>query len=120
MLTSLIADLRRLGNTARWSWQGWTSAWRGEKSIRQWTVVNGVSTALSFAVHLTPGERTLILALGVLVLVVELINTAIEETVDFISTNHDPRAGRAKDCGSAAVMLTALAWAVVWGVVLVG
>ena len=28
MLTSLIADLRRLGNTARWSWQGWTSAWR--------------------------------------------------------------------------------------------
>ena len=77
--------------------------------------MNGLSAALSFAVHLTPGERALILALGVLVLVVELFNTAIEETVDFISTNHDLRAGRTKDCGSAAVMLTALAWAVVWG-----
>ena len=76
--------------------------------------MNGLSAALSFAVHLTPGERALILALGVLVLVVELFNTAIEETVDFISTNHDPRAGRAKDCGSAAVMLTALAWAWCW------
>jgi diacylglycerol kinase (ATP) len=54
------------------------------------------------------------------VLVMELVNTAIEETVDYISTAHDPRAGRAKDAGSAAVAVAAIAGGVAWVVVLVG
>jgi diacylglycerol kinase (ATP) len=52
--------------------------------------------------------------------VMELVNTAIEETVDYISEAQDPRAGRAKDAGSAAVAVTAIAAGVAWGVILVG
>ena len=69
---------------------------------------------------LTPAERGLILALGLLILVAELFNTAIEEAIDYISTDQDPRAGRAKDCGSAAVALTAIAGGVAWLVILLG
>jgi diacylglycerol kinase (ATP) len=114
------AEIRRIGNTARWSWQGVHSAWQREKSFRQWVVVNLLSAALAFALPLTPGERALILSLGLLVLVMELVNTAIEETVDYISEAHDPRAGRAKDAGSAAVAVTAIAGGVAWLVILIG
>jgi diacylglycerol kinase (ATP) len=113
-------EIRRIGNTARWSWQGWCSAWAREKSLRQWTIVNVLSAGLAFSVTLTPGERALILALGLLVLVMELVNTAIEETVDYISEDHDPRAGRAKDAGSAAVAVAAIAGGVAWVVLLIG
>jgi diacylglycerol kinase (ATP) len=113
-------ELRRIGNTARWSWAGWCSTWVREKSLRQWTVVNVLSGALAFVLPLAGGERALILALGLLVLVMELVNTAIEEVVDLVSPDHDPRAGRAKDAGSAAVAVTAIAGVVAWAVVLVG
>ncbi len=116
----LMDEVRRLQNTARWSWQGWCSAWEREKSLRQWTLVNMASAALAFTLHLTPGERALILSLGLLVLVMELVNTAIEETVDYISEAQDPRAGRAKDAGSAAVAVAAIAGGVAWVVILVG
>jgi diacylglycerol kinase (ATP) len=113
-------EVRRVGNTAKWSWAGWCSAWAREKSLRQWTVVNVLSAGLAFLVPLTAGERALILALGLLVLVMELVNTAIEETVDLVTEEHDLRAGRAKDAGSAAVAVSAIAAGVAWVVVLVG
>jgi diacylglycerol kinase (ATP) len=80
-------------------------------------IANVFSAALAFSVDLTPAERALILALGLLILAAELINTAIEEVVDHILPVIDPRAKKAKDCGSACVALTALA---AWVVVLVG
>lgn len=114
------AEMRRIGNTARWSYEGWVSAWSREKSLRQWTAVNALSIALSLAVEMTTGERALIYALGILVLAAELINTAIEEVVDYISTDIAPRAKRAKDAGSAVVALVALAGGVAWAVILLG
>jgi diacylglycerol kinase (ATP) len=116
----LMLEMRRIGNTARWSWQGWASAWMREKSLRQWSYLNIASAMLAFVLALTPGERALLLALGLLVLVMELVNTAIEEVVDYISEEHDPRAGRAKDAGSAAVAVAAIACGVAWLVILVG
>ena len=116
----LMAEVARLGNTARWSWQGWCAAWSSEKSIRQWTGVNAVSALMAMMLDLTGGERALILALGLMILVAEMVNTALEETVDYISTNHDPRAGKIKDCGSAVVALTAIAGGVAWLAILVG
>ena len=62
----------------------------------------------------------MILALGLLVLAAELMNTGLEEVVDYLSTDQDPRAKKAKDCGSAAVALTALAGGVAWMVILIG
>lgn len=116
----ISAELRRLGNTTRWSWAGWRSAWTREKSLRQWVAVNAVSATLACLLDLTGGERALILALGLLILVAELVNTAIEEAIDYISTAQDPRAARAKDCASAAVAITAIAGGVAWLAVLWG
>ena len=120
MRAIVTAELRRFANTCIWSWQGWSAAWASEKSLRQWTVVNLASATLAFALDVTPGERAMILALGLLILAAELFNTAIEEIVDLASPERDPRAGKVKDCGSAAVAATAIAGGVAWLVVLLG
>ncbi|MBC2836728.1 diacylglycerol kinase [Paragemmobacter straminiformis] len=120
MLEWLWAEVRRVRNTAVWSWQGWQSAWSQEKSLRQWTLANALSAAAAFALDLGGAERAVIIGFGLLVLVAELVNTAIEEVVDYISTDIHPRAKRAKDCGSAAVAVTALAAGAAWVVVLIG
>jgi len=116
----LLAEARRIGNTFLLSYQGWQSAGAREKSLRQWTLVNALSVALSLGVDMTTAERALIYALGLLVLAAELVNTAVEEVVDYISMDQDLRAKRAKDAGSACVAVTALAGGVAWAVILVG
>lgn len=113
------AEARRLANTVIWSWDGFRAAWATERTLRQWSLANVLSAVLAFSLDLTPGERALILALGLLVLAAELINTAIEEVVDLVSPQTHPRAKKAKDCGSACVALTAIAAGVAWVVVLV-
>ena len=120
MIEWLGAETRRIGNTCLWSWQGVRAAWQSEKSLRQWTLVNVLSAALALALDLTPGERALILALGLLILAAELINTAVEVVVDMVQPTPHPLAGKAKDCGSACVALTALAGGLAWLVILIG
>lgn len=120
MRDMILAELRRWADTVRWSMQGWANTWAREKSLRQWAALNGASAVLALILDLTGGERALILALGVLILAAELINTAIEETVDYISTKRDPRAARAKEAGSATVALSAIAWVIAWIAILVG
>ena len=102
-----------------WSWAGVRDTWASEHSFRSWVWANVVSGAL--AIWLLDGaELALILALGVLVLAVELINTAMERAVDLVSLEQSELARMAKDAGSAGVTFTALAAGVVWVVVLVG
>ncbi len=116
----LRAEARRFWNTCVWSWAGWSAAWASEKTLRQWTLVNLLSAALAFGLDLTPAERALVLALGLLVLAAELLNTAIEEAVNYISEDRHPLAKKAKDCGSAGVALAAFAGGVAWVVILIG
>lgn len=116
----LTAELRRIGKTCVWSWQGFAAAWATEKTLRQWTLANVISGGLALYLPLSPAERGLILALGLLILAAELLNTAIEVVVDYISIDQHPMAGKAKDCGSAAVALAALAAGVAWAAVLWG
>lgn len=120
MRDRIRSEARRISNTVIWSWQGFSAAWATEKTLRQWTLVNVASAALAFSLDLSAAERALILALGLLVLAAEVMNTAIEEVVDYLSTAPDPRAKKAKDCGSAAVALTALSGGVAWVVILFG
>jgi len=120
MLAWVRAELRRLKNTCVWSWRGVVAAWDTEKSFRQWSLANVLSAGAAFALPLDTPERAMILALGMLVLAAELVNTAIEAVVDMTSPEHHPLAGKAKDCGSACVALTALAAGVAWAVILWG
>lgn len=120
MLAWLADEARRFGNTCVWSWRGFAAAWASEKTLRQWTLANAISAPLAIWLPLASSERALIIALGLLVLAAELLNTAIEVVVDYISTDLHPMAAKAKDCGSAGVALTALAAGAAWVVVLWG
>lgn len=120
MIAWLAAECRRIGWTIRWSWRGWCAAWASEKSLRQWSLANLASVALALMLPLSPGERALIIALGVLVLAAELMNTAVESAINYISDATHPLAAKAKDCASAAVALSAIAAGLAWLVVLWG
>jgi len=105
---------------AIWSWHGWLYCWRYEKSLQQWIWANAISASLALILDLSTAERALILALGILVLAAELMNTAIEKTVDHISLEQHPLAKIAKDTASGAVAITAIAAGVAWLVILIG
>ncbi|PKP70296.1 MAG: diacylglycerol kinase [Alphaproteobacteria bacterium HGW-Alphaproteobacteria-4] len=120
MIKWLRAELWRLRNTFVWSWQGWAAAWASEKSLRQWTAVHAISVLLACVLDLETAERAVIIGLGFVLLAAELMNTGIEEVVDYLSTETDPRAKKAKDCASAAVALSAIAGGAAWLVVLIG
>jgi diacylglycerol kinase (ATP) len=117
-MNAIISFFDRLKWRFIWSWAGLRDAWIHQPSFRSWVWVNIISIALALWLPLTSGERALILALGILLLAMEAINTAIEYTVDYISTDQHPLAGRAKDAGSAGVFLTSIAGGVAWIVVL--
>ena len=102
-----------------WSWKGVADTWKNESSLRYWVWANLVAAGLAFYRPLSGGERALVLSLGLLVLAFEAINTAVEITIDYISTERHPEAGRAKDAASAAVFLSAIAAGVGWTVVLI-
>ncbi len=110
----LLAEWKRFRNRVIWSWAGITGTWRTERSFRFWVSVNIASLAGVIFLDLSGAERALILALGVLVLAAELGNTAIENAVDLAEPDRSPVAKLAKDAGSAAVALTALAAGLAW------
>ena len=117
-MTAIRVFFERLRWRLVWSVAGIRDAWVHQHSFRSWVWANLVSGGLALWLPLDSGERALILALGVLVLAAEAMNTAIEYTVDYISTERHPLAGRAKDAASAGVFLTAIAAGVAWAVVL--
>jgi diacylglycerol kinase (ATP) len=98
--------IARIFAAMRYSMQGFAHALTHEAAFRQeLLLVVPLIAALPFA-KLTVLESLFVIALGVAVLVVELLNSAIEAIVDRVSLERHPLAGRAKDFGSAAVFLT--------------
>lgn len=116
----MLYFLKRLKYRCIWSWEGTVVTWREEHSFRSWVWANLISVIAAFLLPLTYGDRALILALGVLVLAAELINTGIENAVDQISKDEHPLAKKAKDAGSAGVAVTAIAAGIAWIVILIG
>ncbi len=116
----LMAECRRFLNTRIWSLDGWKACRASERTLRQWTIVNGISVLLALYLDLSSVERAVIIALGMLVLAAELMNTAVETAVDHISRDRHPLAKKAKEAGSAAVALAAFAALVAWIFILAG
>ncbi len=110
--------LGRVARAMRHSWAGLRAAVRFEAAFRQ-ELLLGVPLLLA-APFLAPGRWQLLAMVAsiVLVLVVELLNSAIEALADAISLEHQVLLGRAKDLGSAAVMLALLGVPFTWAVVL--
>ena len=111
--------LLRIARAFGYSLQGLGAAWRHEAAFRQETALAVVLIPLGLWLGDTALERLLLAGMLVLVLIVELLNSAIEALADAISTDHHPLLGRAKDIGSAAVLLTLLLTGAAWAAVLV-
>jgi len=108
----------RLLAALRNSWQGLKSAWRLEAAFRQEMLLVVILLPFALILSLTPIERVLLIASLLLVLIVELLNSAVEAVVDRVSLDYHELSGRAKDIGSAAVLLTLLLLACTWGIIL--
>ncbi len=112
--------LVRVWNALRCSLAGFGSAWRYEAAFRQELALFVVLAPLALWLGHTGLERALLVGALVLVLVAELLNTAVESVVDRIGSEHHLLSKRAKDIGSAAVFLSLVNVAVIWGLVLWG
>ena len=112
--------LRRLINATRYSLAGLAAALRHEDAFRQEVLLAAILVPTGAMLGRTGIERALLVGSVLLVLVVELLNSAIEAAVDRVSLEDHPLAKRAKDLGSAAVMLALLNVAAVWVLVLAG
>jgi diacylglycerol kinase (ATP) len=110
--------VRRLMSATRNSLAGLVEAVRHEDAFRQELILAVILLPLAFWVGGTALERALLIAVLLLVLIVELLNSAIEATVDRISFENHRLAKRAKDIGSAAVMLALVNAGIVWILVL--
>jgi diacylglycerol kinase (ATP) len=109
-----VGMVKRLANAVKYSLQGLKAGWQYEAAVRTEIIALGVMTPLAFATPLTGAQRAVLIGSVVLVLVVELLNSAVETCVDLASPGLHPLAGRAKDMGSAAVMLCVLGSAALW------
>lgn len=112
--------LQRVLNAAGYSWAGLTAAFKHEDAFRQELYLALLLIPLALILGDTGIERALMIAAVLGVLVVELLNSALEAAVDRISLDHHELIKRAKDMGSAAVLLALVNVVVIWGLVLVG
>ena len=112
--------LQRVLNAAGYSWAGLTAAFRHEDAFRQEVFLALLLIPLAFYLGQTGISRALMIAAVLLVLIVELLNSALEAAVDRISLEHHQLIKRAKDMVSAAVMIELANVVVVWALVLLG
>ncbi len=106
--------LTRIVNAAGYSWLGLKAAFRHEAAFRQELALTGAAIPLACWLGETVFETCLLIASLFFILVVEILNSAIEAAIDRFGDEHHQLSGRAKDMGSAAVLLAFVVTALVW------
>lgn len=106
--------IKRIVDATGYSMAGLQAAWRNESAFRQESMLAILLTPLAILLGDSKVEVALLIATLFIVLIVELLNSAIEATIDRIGLEHHELAGRAKDLGSAAVFLSLGLVACVW------
>jgi len=96
------------------TWNGLVAATRSEAAFREELVVMAIAVPLSFVIGTGAWHRVVLIAVVLLVLVVELLNTGLEKLADAVTTAPDPAIGRIKDMGSAAVGVALLIAGITW------
>ncbi len=111
------SGVKRIYAALLYSMHGFRTAWRNEHAFRQelMLVVPGIVIAL--LLPLPALHKLALVAVLLLVLIVELLNSAVEAVVDRVSFEHHPLSKNAKDLGSAAVFLSLLLAAITWAVI---
>ena len=96
------------------SWNGLVFAARSEQAIREELLALLLAVPLAWLIGTTVVRRVELVAVVLLLLAVELLNTAIEKLADRLTTDHDPQIGHVKDMGSAAVGVALLMAGAFW------
>jgi diacylglycerol kinase (ATP) len=110
--------IRRVLRAFRYSFQGFRHAWREEAAFRQEAMLSLLLIPAGLYCGRSGVERALLVTPVLLILIVEILNSAVEAVVDRSGTERHPLAGMAKDMGSAAVMLSFALLGTVWLLVL--
>ena len=106
--------LRRLLNAFGYSLQGFRAAWQNEAAFREEAMLTIVLTPVALLLPVTGLEKLLLILSLLLPVLVELLNSAVEAVVDRIGPEIHPLSGRAKDLGSAAVLIACLILGLTW------
>jgi diacylglycerol kinase (ATP) len=118
-MANQVTGFTRIYKAAGYSIKGITAAWKYEAAFRQEAIVVVPAILLAFYLDVSSIERILMVGALILVLVVELLNSAVEAAIDRIGSEIHPLSGRAKDMGSAAVSITIGFALFTWAVILV-
>ncbi|MDQ6977330.1 MAG: diacylglycerol kinase [Ghiorsea sp.] len=110
--------LEHLWHATQWSFAGLKAAWQYEQAFRIEIMASLFIVPLAFYLAEGAVEQVLMLGAWMLVIIVELLNSAIEATVDRIGTEHHELSGRAKDLASAAVLLCNITFVGTWAILL--
>lgn len=111
------SGVKRIYSAFFYSMQGFKAAWRTEHAFRQELMLAIPGAIVALLLPVSALKKVALLAVLVLVLIVELINSAIEAVVDRVSFEHHPLSKNAKDFGSAAVFLALALAALTWAVI---
>ncbi len=114
MVKPRYTGLTRIAKATRYSWQGLTAAWREEAAFRQECVLTVLMAPVAFVLGENLAQTALLIGVCFVVLITELLNSAVEAVVDRVGPEHHDLAGRAKDMGSAAVMVSIVLVQVTW------
>jgi diacylglycerol kinase (ATP) len=112
------SGVKRIFSAIGYSVDGFKAAWQNEASFRQELLVVVIGTVSALSLRISAFEKLMLIGVLVLVLIVELINSALEALVDRISLEPHPLSKNVKDIGSAAVALAIGLALAAWGVVL--
>ena len=110
--------LTRIIKAAGYSWKGYCAAWKNEAAFRQEAVAAIVAIIIAGWLDVDPITRVLLIGSVLLVMIVEILNSAIEAVVDRIGPEFHELSGRAKDMGSGAVLLSIITALITWGTLL--
>lgn len=113
-MTNQATGLKRIIKATGYSYQGLTAAWRNEAAFREELVVTVIAIILATWLDVGVIARILLVGSVLLVMIVEILNSAIEAVVDRVGSDYHELSGRAKDMGSAAVLLAIIFALFVW------
>ena len=108
---------RHIRNAVIYSWAGLRAAWDNEMAFRTEAIVIAFIWPIGIWIGETAVQWALLIGSSLLVLITELLNSAVEKVVDRISTEHHILSKQAKDLGSAAAAVSMLAAVIVWGLI---
>ena len=111
--------LRRLINAFGYSRDGFAAAWKHEATFREELMLAAITIPAGLWLGQNGIERALLVGTILIVLIVELLNSAVEAVVDRVSAERHELSKRAKDIGSAAVLVTLMLAAAVWALILI-